>query len=83
MEKKRWVLAGGLCVFLLLGLVTQGETLFIDDKKSLEISAKVQTRATVRLQESDTEENLKGYSWPEVDSWDLVQHRNLALVEIN
>ncbi|MEW6443741.1 MAG: DUF1302 family protein, partial [bacterium] len=68
---------------LLLALVTQGEALFIDDKKSLEISAKVQTRATVRLQESDTEENLKGYSWPEVDSWDLVQHRNLALVEIN
>ncbi|MEW5980400.1 MAG: DUF1302 family protein [Acidobacteriota bacterium] len=83
MEKKRWVLAGGLCVFLLLALVTQGEALFIDDKKTLEVSAKVQTRGTVRVQESDTEENGKGYSYPDVDSWDFVQHRNLALIEIN
>ncbi|MEW6440133.1 MAG: DUF1302 family protein [bacterium] len=83
MKEKRWLPAGGLCLFFLLGPVTESHALYIDEANTLEISAKAQTRATVRLQESDTETNHKGYTWPEVEGGQLVQHRNLALIELN
>ncbi|MEW5980353.1 MAG: DUF1302 family protein [Acidobacteriota bacterium] len=83
MENRKSILTCILCLILLAGLAVRGEAFYIEKDKTLEFSAKVQTRATVRLQESDTEQNGKGYSFPEIDVGDVVQHRNLAIIEVN
>ena len=49
----------------------------IDEKGTLQVSGKVQTRATIRLNDA------QGHTYPNVNTGDLVQHRNLALLEIN
>jgi len=71
----------GLCLAaLLVGLTSETEAFYVDENKTLSLGAKLQTRATFRLQ--DAEKN--GYTYPQdTKVGDLVQWRNLALIEIN
>lgn len=63
------------CWCLVLTLTGVAEAIYLDKKKTLEFSAKLQTRASFRTQDSS------GFTFPEVDTWDLVQHRNIAYLE--
>ena len=74
------VATGALSALLILGLSTRSEGFYVDDQKTLSFGAKAEARVTFRLQ--DAEKN--GYSYPrDVKVGDLVQWRNLALIEIN
>jgi hypothetical protein len=83
MKKKAWTVVGLFCVLMLFGLATKSEAFFLDENKSFEISAKAQTRATVRLQDTDSEAKGTGFCFPDIKAGDFVQHRNMALVEID
>ncbi len=77
---RRWVLwLLGIIFPCLLFSPFQREAgaFFIDDKGTLQVSAKVQTRASFRLQDAD------GFTSPDTKAGDLVQWRNLGLIEIN
>jgi len=71
----------GLCLALLLvGLTSEAEAFPIDENNTLSLGAKLQTRTTFRLQ--DAEKN--GYTYPQdTKVGDLVQWRNLGVIEIN
>lgn len=53
------------------------KALFLDESNSLEVIAKVQTRASVRTEDSS------GFTAPRIGAGSLVQQRNLAVLEIN
>ena len=77
-RKGAWI--GVLVLFLLAGLPAVTEAFFLDDAKTLALGAKLQTRVSFRLQ--DAEKN--GFSYPrDTKAGDLVQWRNLALLEVN
>jgi hypothetical protein len=77
-RKRGWIVWSA-AVFL-VSLTATAEAFYVDEDNTLSISSKMQTRASFRLQ--DAEEN--GYSYPrDVKTGDLVQWRNLALVEID
>ena len=68
----------GFCVaVLLVGLAAGAEAFYIDDNKTLSFTAKAQTRVTFRMQDSE------GFTLPDTRVGDLVQWRNLALLEID
>ena len=74
-NKRAWI---GLCVaVLLVGLAAKAEAIYIDDNNTLSITAKAQTRVTFRLQDSE------GFTVPDTQIGDLVQWRNLALLEVD
>ncbi|MEW6440037.1 MAG: DUF1302 family protein [bacterium] len=77
MSRRAWSVVTVVCGLLILGIATGGHAFYVDTAKTLEISGKVSTRATIRLQESE------GFTFPETDVGDLVQHRNLGLIEID
>ena len=69
-----WILFGAL----VLGLLGPAEAVYIDMQETLKVTGKVQTRASVRLQDSE------GFTSPSnVYVGNLVQWRNLALIEID
>ncbi len=77
MKSRIWV-PGAVCICLFLSVfLREAQAFYIDKKKTLQFSAKVQTRSTFRLQDSE------GYTYPETNVGDLVQWRNLALIEVN
>jgi len=49
----------------------------IDQKATFQLSGKLQTRATFRLNDA------AGFTFPDVPAGNLVQQRNLALMEVN
>jgi hypothetical protein len=51
--------------------------LFLDDNQTLEVVARLQTRTSLRLQDSE------GFTSPSVSVGNLVQWRNLAMLEID
>jgi len=63
-------------VLVCLGLVARSEAFYIDDAKTLQFVAKVQARASIRLN------NAEGYTYPNVRTGDLVQQRNLIVLEV-
>ena len=74
-RKRAWI---GLCAaMMLVGMAGTAEAFFIDDKNTLSFAARLQTRATFRLQDSS------GFTQPDVSVGDLVQWRNLALLEVD
>ena len=77
MKRKIWVLRTVLFGFFLLAFNREAQAFHIDKKQTLQVSAKVQTRATFRLQDWD------GYTYARTTVGDLVQWRNLALIEVN
>jgi hypothetical protein len=50
---------------------------YIDDNKTLQFIAKAQARASIRLNDAE------GFTFPDVRTGDLVQQRNLILLEVN
>ena len=79
MDWKRWVFATLFCGILVLASIPTAEAFYIDPKKkTLEVIGKVQSRVTFRLQDSE------GFTQPiDIGVGDLVQWRNLAVIEIN
>ena len=79
MDRKRWVCATLFCGILVLASIPTAEAFYIDPKKkTVEVIGKVQSRVTFRLQDSE------GFTQPiDIHVGDLVQWRNLALIEIN
>ena len=73
------VLSTFCCVLFLLVFVRVAGAFYVDPKKkTLEVLGKVQSRVSIRLQDAD------GFTQPiDVYVGDLVQWRNLALIEIN
>ena len=64
----------GLLIFSLFAQAANAVT--IDDKRTLELTAKLQTRVSFRLQDS------QGYTAPKLSVGDLVQWRNIAYLEV-
>lgn len=77
MSRPAWTVASVMCGLALLGIAATGEAFYIDKEKTFEISGKASTRATLRMQGSE------GFTYPETDLGDLVQHRNLGLIEVD
>ena len=76
---RRWIFAALCCGILVVTSIPAVEAFYIDPKKkTMEVIGKVQSRVTFRLQDSE------GFTQPiEIGVGDLVQWRNLALIEIN
>jgi hypothetical protein len=69
---------GVFALLLLLGGAGDLWAVYIDDARTLEVLGKAQTRTSIRLQDSD------GFTHPlDVHAGNLVQWRNLAVIEIN
>jgi len=67
----------GVCL-LVSGLAGRVGAVYIDSERTLRVIAKAQSRVTFRLQDSD------GFTQPaDIGIGDLVQWRNLALIEID
>jgi hypothetical protein len=80
MDGRKPVWIGLIVAGLLLALTGAAEAFYVDEDSTLSIAAKLSTRVTFRLQ--DAEEN--GTSYPkDIGVGDLVQWRNLALIEID
>ena len=77
-RNRGWI--GVVLTGLLVVLASGAEAFFIDEENTLSVGAKLQTRVSFRLQ--DAEKN--GYTYPQSTKvGDLVQWRNLALIEID
>ena len=77
-RNRGWI--GLVLASILVVLAGGAEAFYIDEESTLSFGAKLQTRVSFRLQ--DAEKN--GYSYPrDVKAGDLVQWRNLALIEID
>ena len=79
MDRRTRTLSILCCGLVLLGIVRTAEAFYVDPKKkTLEVMGKVSSRVSVRLQDSD------GFTQPiDIYTGNLVQWRNLALIEIN
>jgi hypothetical protein len=78
MALRRWVLlCVGVCL-LVIGIAGRAGAVYIDSERTFRVIAKVQTRVTFRLQDAS------GFTAPaDVGIGDLVQWRNLALIELD
>ena len=77
METKRCLAVLMICAFVLLILSGIAEARFYDQAKTFEMKGKVQSKVTLRTEDSE------GFTFPETDAGDMVQHRNLAYIEVN
>jgi hypothetical protein len=65
-------------VIAYLGLATMAEAVYIDDKRTFQVTGKFQTRASVKLQDPE------GFSFPtDLAVGNMMQWRNLALITID
>ena len=78
MGRRRWVLSTLCCGILILAFRPAVKALHIDPReKTLEVIGKAQSRVTLRLQDAQE------YTQPiDIRMGDLVQWRNLALIEV-
>jgi hypothetical protein len=74
-RKRAWTVS--YLSVLLVGLVARAEAVSIDQMDTLSVTAKAQTRVTFRLQDS------AGFTYPDTRIGDLVQWRNLVLLEVD
>ncbi len=65
------------CLIAMLLLAEAAQAVLIDDNRTLELIAKVQSRVSLRMQDSE------GFTEPKVSVGDLVQWRNIAYLEVN
>jgi hypothetical protein len=63
------------CGLIVLSLTGLAEAIYLDKEKTMEFKAKVQARVSLRTEDSS------GFTSPEVETWDMVQQRNIAYVE--
>ncbi len=73
---KRTVISVLSCLLVMWVLTEAAQAVTIGDKQTLEVTAKLQTRVSFRLQDS------QGYTAPKLSVGDLVQWRNIALLEV-
>ena len=73
---KRTVISVLSCLLVMWVLTEAAQAVTIDDKHTLEITGKLQTRVSFRLQDSE------GYTMPKLSVGDLVQWRSIALLEV-
>ncbi len=76
MNRSKIFLAFLCCSIAVTGLSNVAEAIYADKAKTIEFRAKIQTRASFRTEDSS------GFTFPEVSAWDLVQHRNIAYIEL-
>jgi hypothetical protein len=76
-ETKRTVWPVLSCVLLVFVLAEAAQGVVIDDHRTLEFIAKLQSRVSLRLQDS------QGFTEPELSVGDLVQWRNIAYLEVS
>ncbi len=77
MDWRKAVRTGCFGVIFFL-LAQNARAVFLDGKRrSLELKGKAQTRLSIRLNDAE------GFTNPDVSAGDLVQWRNLALIEVN
>ncbi len=77
MKRSQRLLTGAFLVLFLAAWTVPARGFYVDKKNTLSFNARIETRATIRLNDAD------GYTDPDVKTGDLVQHRNLALIEID
>jgi len=78
MALSRWTITGLCCGLAMFVLAGGAGAVYIDAEKTLKLTGKAQTRASIRLQDSE------GFTFPRnVHVGNLVQWRNLALIEID
>ena len=64
------------CMLVVLSLTARvSEAVYLDKKKTMDFSAKLQARVSLRTEDSS------GFTFPEVETWDMVQQRNLVYLE--
>jgi hypothetical protein len=73
-EPRVFLGVSGLLVVLVLAQAAQA--VVIDDKRTLEFTAKLQSRVSLRLQDS------QGFTEPKISVGDMVQWRNIAYLEV-
>ncbi|MEW6443867.1 MAG: DUF1302 family protein, partial [bacterium] len=66
-----------IALFCLALLPAAAGAFYLDEKQTLEFVGKAQTRASIRLNDAE------GFTSPDVSAGDLVQHRNLVLIEVD
>jgi len=76
---RRWIFASLCCGIFAVTSIPAVEAFYIDPKKkTLEVIGKVQSRVTLRMQDSQE------FTQPiDISVGDLVQWRNLAIIEVN
>ena len=76
---RKWVYATLCCGILVCTSLKFAHAFYVDPKKkTMELTGKLQSRVTIRLQDSE------GFTQPiDIGVGDLVQWRNLALIEVN
>jgi hypothetical protein len=72
-----WAAIGFFSVLAYLGLATTSPAVYIDEKGTLQFTARLQTRASIRLNHAE------GFTFPNARVGDLVQQRNPALLEVD
>lgn len=78
MKRGGWVAIALCCLLAHLGLAPRSDAFYVDEKQTLQVTAKLQTRASIRLNKAEA------YTFPtDTGPGDLVQWRNLALIEID
>ena len=82
MARSKWIVCGAWCVVLTLILYGSAFALLIDAGKTLQVSGKAQSRFSFRTQTADTPDLGTGFSYPNVYAGNLVQQRNLILLEV-
>ncbi len=73
--KKAFYFLGLSCCLALILFVSVSDARYLDKDRTFDLSGKLQTRASVRT------ENSEGFTSPDVDAGDLVQQRNLLYIE--
>lgn len=77
MKTTKWISIGLFCTLMMFIFTGAAQARFLDKERTLEVKGKISTKATFRTQGS------KGFTFPESDAGDMVQHRNLAYIEID
>jgi len=77
MRKEKRVLAACCLLLALAGFTGTARGVYLDAERNISFTGKVQTRNSIRTQDSS------GFTWPSVAACWLVQQRNLLYLELN
>jgi hypothetical protein len=76
-KPKQCLIVSAICVLAYLGLSSTSWAVYIDDNKTLQFTAKAQARVSIRMN------NAEGYTYPNVRVGDLIQQRNLIVLQVD
>jgi hypothetical protein len=77
MRSRKLGIAVAIFFLICLGLAARSEAIYIDDAKTLQFTAKAQAKVSFRMN------NAEGYTYPNVRVGDLVQQRNLIVLQVD